>query len=121
MTCEVALWGGEYPVALSMQPAGVALTSSPVTYTVPVTVTSLSITTGGTGGLYPITVSGSGFPNPAGWTAGSASVMMGANECVLTSGDLTEVTCTVPAGVSTCMYVCVCVCVCCSMMVTMLL
>ncbi|XP_063846340.1 fibrocystin-L-like isoform X1 [Scylla paramamosain] len=98
LTCTVDLWGGMHPVTLSMQPAGMALTPSPVTYEVPVTVTALSITEGGTGGQYPILVTGTGFPDSAGWNAGSATVTMDGNECEVTSGDPTEVTCIVPAG-----------------------
>ncbi|XP_045124918.1 fibrocystin-L-like [Portunus trituberculatus] len=98
LTCTVEVWGGLHTVTLTMQPAGTALTTSPVTYQVPVTVTSLSITEGGTGGQYPILITGTGFPNSAGWDAGSATVTMGGNDCVVISGSPTEVTCTVPAG-----------------------
>ncbi|XP_063856629.1 fibrocystin-like isoform X4 [Scylla paramamosain] len=101
LTCTVALWGGLHSVALSMQPAGSALLPSPIIYMVPVTVVALSITEGSTGGQYPLTVTGTGFPDSDGWEAGSAIMTLGGKKCVVISGGPTKVTCTVPAGEGT--------------------
>ncbi|XP_063863001.1 uncharacterized protein LOC135102144 [Scylla paramamosain] len=106
LTCTVALWGSLHSVALSMQPAGSALLPSSIIYMVPVTVVALSITEGSTGGQYPLTVIGTGFPDSDGWEAGSAIMTLGGKKCVVISGGPTKVTCTVPAGVS---IKCVCV------------
>lgn len=100
MTCTVAyLPAGVFPVAVSMNPVGGALQPDPpLSYTVTVTVTSVTPATGGTGGGYSVVVAGTGFPaDLAGWE--SNSVALGLEACDVIAADATSVTCTAPAGV----------------------
>ncbi|ROT65416.1 putative fibrocystin-L [Penaeus vannamei] len=99
VTCTVAyLPAGVFPVAVSMNPVGGALQPDPpLSYTVTVTVTSVTPATGGTGGGYSVVVAGTGFPaDLAGWE--SNSVALGLEACDVIAADATSVTCTAPAG-----------------------
>ncbi|XP_064089363.1 fibrocystin-L-like [Macrobrachium nipponense] len=99
VTCTASyLPAGVHSVNVVMQPIGAALQPNPaLTYTVTLSVTSVTPATGGTGGGYSVIVLGSGFPADLdGWSGNS--VTLGGVACDVTAADGASVTCTVPAG-----------------------
>ncbi|KAG7173087.1 Fibrocystin-L-like 2 [Homarus americanus] len=100
VTCTVKLHAGEHDVTLTMQPIGAALTSSraATTYTVPLTVSAITPTTGGTGGGYTVVISGTGFPSSS-TSSWDGVVMLGGAECVpVGDADGVSITCLVSAA-----------------------
>ncbi|KAG7162645.1 Fibrocystin-L-like 5, partial [Homarus americanus] len=83
------------------QPVGAALHSNPsVTsnYSVSISLTSLSPSSGGTGGGYPVVVSGSGLPSTtSGWR--DHVITINGNQCTVTAASVVSVTCIAPPGV----------------------
>lgn len=103
VTCNISLWAGNHLVTVAMQPVGAALPYPPeLTYNVPLIVTSVTPSTGGTGGGYSMEVAGKGFPDPSGW-ASNSTVTLGGVKCQVTgagnTGAATSVICIVPPGV----------------------
>ncbi|XP_068250285.1 fibrocystin-L-like [Palaemon carinicauda] len=99
VTCTASyLSAGEHVVIVAMQRIGAALQPDPaLSYSVSLSITSIAPATGGTGGGYPVVVSGSGFPvDLDGWSGNSVS--LGRVVCDVTAADASSVTCTAPAG-----------------------
>ncbi|KAK3879633.1 hypothetical protein Pcinc_015818 [Petrolisthes cinctipes] len=97
VVCTVVLTAGSYQVGVSMQPYGSATTT--LTYNVNLSVTSVSPTTGGTGGYYELTVAGQGFLDLADMTS-QDEVTVGGAVCQVVASMYSEVKCIVPPGTS---------------------
>ncbi|XP_076030840.1 fibrocystin-L-like [Oratosquilla oratoria] len=94
ITCAIPhLSAGTYSVRVLVQPRGEA--TPRLSHTVALAVTSVSPATGGTGGGYTVTVSGTGFPvDLEGWEDNTVS--LGDAECVIKEADAGSVTCIAP-------------------------
>ncbi|XP_066939677.1 fibrocystin-L-like [Macrobrachium rosenbergii] len=92
------LRAGNHPVVVRMQPVGSATQPNPpLSTTVSVAITAITPSSGGTGGGYRLTVTGTGFPeNLEGWEGNSVTI--GGAECDIVAATPSTVTCIAPPG-----------------------